>query len=95
MQAFHQALFAVFIEQETDRAAVHAEDGFFMCDAVMQCAQHQSVPAERDYDISFIQRCVAVALDQGVLAFLRLRRVCGVEMDFHEEATFRADLYSM
>ena len=75
LEALQQLILAVVVEQESDRAPVHAVDR----DAVVQVAvhglEHLAVAAERNDDVGPLWRGLAIAGDKlaaGLVGFLHL-----------------------
>ncbi len=80
-QPLDQPILAVVVEQEADRAAIHAVDRDAAAEMVMHGLQHEPVAAERDDGVGVVGRGVAVALDERGARLIRLWRVAGDEGD--------------
>ena len=83
-QPLDQPILAIVVEQEADRAAVHAVDRDAAAEMGVHGLQHQPVAAERDDGVGVLGRGVAVALGERDARLLRLLGVAGDEGDFIE-----------
>jgi hypothetical protein len=91
-QALQQAVLLVGVEQEADRAEVHAVDPHRALDARVQGFEHEAVAAERHDDVRLIGRHVLVAGLQRGEAALRFGRGGGAKSDgrWHAHGRSRA-----
>jgi hypothetical protein len=69
-----QLVFAVFVHEEADGAAMHAVDRLACVHEVVQGLQHQAVAAECDDHIGLFGRRIAVAANQRVAREFSLGR---------------------
>ena len=72
LEALNQPVFAIVVEKEADRAAVHAIDRDAAIEVTVHGLQHQPVAAQRHDSISGLRGDIAVALNEGLAGGHRL-----------------------
>ena len=83
-QPLHELHLVVVVEEEANRAPVHAVDRNAAIEVTVHGLQHHPVAAERHDDIGLCRRRVAVALGERPKRLLRLFGLAGNEGDFGE-----------
>src|ERR1700689_3497134 len=77
IEPLHEFYLGKFVHQEAHRAAVHAVDRLVRIHEPLERGEHETVAAERNYDVGAFRRHVAVTANEAAARMLGRRCIAG------------------